>query len=71
MNKKYTEIELVVDNQADQILAVKVDGNVRNGKALTPPTLADIYKIDNVMIGYKKDGSPCCIIINNMEYCWC
>lgn len=71
MSGGYTEITIIIDNKSDSILGVKVNDEVREGKALAPPALAELYKLDNVIIGYKKDESPCCIIINNMEYCWC
>jgi len=71
MSGGYTDITIVIDNKSDEIIAVKVNGDLKQGKDLSHGTLAETYKITPVLICHEKDESPCCIIINNKEYCWC
>jgi hypothetical protein len=69
MSKETTQIILTIEK--DAIVDVSVSGEKVKEYPMTGECVPVAHKVDSVLVFYKPNKSPCCIIINNREYCWC
>lgn len=67
-NKTY---EIILTVKKDKIIKVDVPGEKVTEYPMTGDCVLGANKVDSVLVFYKPNKSPCCIIINNREYCWC
>ncbi|NNG02077.1 MAG: hypothetical protein HKM93_22015 [Desulfobacteraceae bacterium] len=58
------------DKNGDAVHVEGPNGEVE-GVFMADSPVNNLKRIDVTLVGHKPGHSPCCVIINNKEYCWC
>ncbi len=58
-------------NKKGEVVQVDGPSGPVAGEPMEDSPANGINRIDSVLVGHKPGHSPCCVIINNIRYCWC